>query len=148
MNVVIRTLGAPATLLVVLGAGLTGCGQEGAPGDEVPALASALDQVDTAVEAENYDKARSAVEFLLTETRRAHQDGELSREDADRIRTAARAVLTNLPETQEPQDEPTPESDETTSEDRDEDKDEDEEKPGKPEKDGDKPGKGNDSDDD
>lgn len=123
MNAVIRALGSPVLVLVVLAAALTGCSQRESPGEEVPALAAALDQVDAAIEAENYGKARSAVEFLLTETRRAQQDDDLSSEDADRIRTAARAVLANLPDEQvapEPQDEPTRQSDDKPSDEKDE----------------------------
>lgn len=149
-----RAVASSALVAATLLGTLTGCGQADSPAEEVPALATALDRVDAAVEAENYDKARSAVESLLAETRRARQDGSLSAEDAERIRTAARSVLASLPAEQvdpEPQQQATTEPEETPSGDEDEadEKSEQGEKGrGKPEKDDDKPGKGNDSEDD
>jgi len=78
--------------------GLTACGgDEAAPSDEVPALGKQLERVDDAVEAGDYAKARAAVKDLVAQAAQAQVDGQLSDEQAQRIVTAARSVLENLP---------------------------------------------------
>jgi ribosomal protein L12E/L44/L45/RPP1/RPP2 len=123
-----RTAGSAATgavrtlaLLLALLAGAVaggGCGQDTPPpGEAVPALADRLQRVDAAVEA------------LVAETAHAEVAGNLSSQEADRILTAARALLAQLPAdpSESPAQEPAPSTDapEETEQDVDEDKDDD-----------------------
>lgn len=130
-----RAIGSSALTLAVMTGVLAGCSQDESPAETAPALAAALTQVDQAVEAERYGRARSATEFLLAETRRLQQEGDLSADDADRIRAAARALLATLPAERGPEESPS--ESEAPSDEAEEDQDED--KPGKGE---DKPEKG------
>lgn len=84
-------------LLLLLPTALTACGSEGAPADHVPALATQLEAVEDAVEDGDHDGVRAALERLVARTARAELAGEISAEDADRIRAAAREVLAALP---------------------------------------------------
>jgi serine/threonine protein kinase len=135
-----RTAGSAATgavrtlvLLLALLAGAVaggGCGQDTPPpGEAVPALADRLQRVDAAIEAGNYGQARAAVEALVAETAHAEVAGNLSSQEADRILTAARALLAQLPAdpSESPAQEPAPSTDapEETEQDVDEDKDDD-----------------------
>lgn len=81
-------------LLVVL---LTGCSEETPPAVDVPALSEDLAAVEAAVGAGDFDKVRSALERLVARASRAELAGDISAEEADRIREAARAVLAQLP---------------------------------------------------
>lgn len=76
---------------------LSGCGSESAPADAVPALATQLDAVEAAIDAGDFAKVRAALERLVARTARAELAGEISGEEADRIREAARDVLAELP---------------------------------------------------
>lgn len=76
---------------------LSGCGSETAPADDVPALATQLDAVEAAIEAGDYDKVRAALDRLVARTSRAELAAEISGEEADRIREAARELLAELP---------------------------------------------------
>ena len=77
---------------------LTGCGDETAPSDSVPALARDLDAVDAAIEDGSTEQARAALERLVDETERARTDGRLSDDEAAAITRAAAALLERLPE--------------------------------------------------
>jgi hypothetical protein len=90
---------AGVALVLALAPALVSCGgDEAAPSEQVPALGKHLEEVDAAVEAGDHAKARAAVKELVAETARAQVDGELSDEQAQRIVTAARSVLENLPD--------------------------------------------------
>ncbi len=78
-----------------------GCSEDPAPGESVPALATSLDEVDAAVEAGDYRKARREVEDLIAETAQARVEGDISDEQADQIFEAAHDVLAQLPEAEE-----------------------------------------------
>lgn len=133
-----RGLGSVTLVLVVLPFALVGCGQDESPAEAAPALPAALAQVDDAIEAENYARARSAIEFLLAQTRRAEQDGDLPAEDADRIRTAARDLLNRLPGNQP---EPAPQDSAPEGEGTEPDDEEERQKKDEPDRDDEKPGK-------
>lgn len=89
----LRTLVAAALLPVAL----TACGEESPPSEDVPALATQLAAVEAAVEAGDYGKVRAALERLVARTSRAELAGEITADEADRIREAAREVLAELP---------------------------------------------------
>lgn len=82
------------------------CGEETAPADRVPELATLLDQVDEAVADGDDEAARRGVEELMAATEDARDQGDLDAAEADEILTAADRVLDGLPE--EPTEEPTP----------------------------------------
>lgn len=87
-----------ALLALVLVPSLVSCGEsETPPSEQVPALGKQLDRVDAAVEDGDYEQARAAVKQLVATAARAQVEGELSDEQAQRIVTAARSVLENLP---------------------------------------------------
>ncbi|MFC5730174.1 MULTISPECIES: hypothetical protein [Nocardioides] len=109
-----RTRHGAVVVALLLGGLITGCGQDPPPGEAVPALAEGLEQVDAAVVAEDYAKAADEVESLLAETRQAEEAGDISNEQADRIRAAAAELLARLPTeapAEEPPSEPTPTED-------------------------------------
>ncbi|WP_153397012.1 hypothetical protein [Ornithinicoccus halotolerans] len=86
---------------------LAGCGSDTAPRDTVPELGTHLDAVDTAVVEEDWDQARSELEALVERAEVAAAAGDISGEDADRIRAAATRLLERLPEEQtDPETEP------------------------------------------
>ena len=85
---------------------LAGCGGSSAPSDDVPALGDALDQVDEAIVAGQYDDARSALDELVATATAGREGGELGREEADRILAAAADLSAALPE--EAAEEPEP----------------------------------------
>jgi ABC-type glycerol-3-phosphate transport system substrate-binding protein len=88
-----------AALVLALVPALVSCGgDETAPSEQVPALGKHLEEVDAAVESGDHAAARTAVKELVAETARAQVDGELSDDQAQRIVTAARSVLENLPD--------------------------------------------------
>lgn len=86
------------------------CGEETAPADRVPELATLLDQVDEAVADGDDEAARRGVEELMAATEDARDQGDLDAAEADEILTAADRVLDGLPEepVEEPTGEPTP----------------------------------------
>lgn len=89
---------AAAVLVLALAPALVSCGgDEAVPSEQVPALGRHLEEVDAAVESADHAAARAAVKELVAEAARAQVDGELSDEQAQRIVTAARSVLENLP---------------------------------------------------
>lgn len=93
-----RRRAVAAVLVLALTPALMSCGgDEAVPSEQVPALGKHLEEVDAAVGAGDYAEARAAVKELVAETARAQVDGELSDEQAQRIVTAARSVLENLP---------------------------------------------------
>lgn len=98
-----RTL---ALLLVAL-LGLAGCGSEVAsPASE--ALSSRLEAVDVAATANDPEELEVAVESLLQEVELAEDAGDLTAEQSDRIRAAARALLEAAAPTAPPDREPAP----------------------------------------
>lgn len=89
---------AASALVLALAPVMVSCGgDETAPSEQVPALAKHLEQVDAAIESGDHAAARAAVKELVAEAARAQVDGELSDEQAQRIVSAARSVLENLP---------------------------------------------------
>lgn len=90
---------AGAALALALVPALVSCGgDEAVPSEQVPALGKHLEEVDAAIESGDHAAARTAVKELVAEAARAQVDGELSDEQAQRIVTAARSVLENLPD--------------------------------------------------
>lgn len=74
----------------------SGCGSDDPPGTDVPELSAQLARVDTAVGAHDWAQARTAVKELLTRTATALRAGEISAEEATRIRDAARELLARI----------------------------------------------------
>ena len=96
---------------LLLAALLSGCGAADRPVEAVPALADRLEQVDAAVVAGDDARTREAVTALVDDTEAALASGDLSREQADAITTAAEALLARLEEpsgSQGSDQEPTP----------------------------------------
>jgi len=90
---------AAAVLVLTLAPALVACGgDEAVPSEQVPALGKHLEAVDEAIGAGDHAEARAAVKELVAEAARAQVDGELSDEQAQRIVSAARSVLENLPD--------------------------------------------------
>lgn len=128
-----RAVRTPALLLALLAGGLAagGCGQDTPPpGEAVPALADRLERVDAAIEAGSSGRARAAVEELVAETRQAEAAGDLSSQEADRILTAARALLAQLPAdpSESPAQEPEPSTEAPVETEEDQGKDDDKDK--------------------
>ena len=99
-----RAVAARAVVLALaigLTLGLTGCGGSsdqpaGVSGPE-SALQSRLDAVDRAISAGDWASARTAVNRLEQDARRAERGGDLSRTDAARIVSAGDRLLQTLP---------------------------------------------------
>lgn len=90
---------ATGALVLALVPVLVSCGGDDVvPSEQVPALGKHLDEVDAAVSAGDPAAARAAVKELVAEAARAQVDGELSDDQVQRIVTAARSVLENLPD--------------------------------------------------
>lgn len=83
----------------LIGVLLAGCATTASPGQEAPALESALHRVDTAVAAGHLHHARTEVNTLITDTKQARQRGDISGSQAVQILAAARSVLAQLPST-------------------------------------------------
>lgn len=75
----------------------TGCGDDGAPADAVPALSLQLDRVDAAIDSGRFGAARSALADLVAETEQARADGTLDAEHAEAILEAAGTLDGELP---------------------------------------------------
>lgn len=91
---------------------LAGCGGETGPQEAVPELGTHLEAVDTAVVEGSWEQARSELEALIARADAAEEAGDISSEEADRIRAAATRLLEQLPEepeTQEPETQEEPE---------------------------------------
>lgn len=103
----VQRAGVVASSLVLT----AGCAGSSAPSDEVPALGAALDRVDDAIVAGQYDDARGALDDLVATATTAREEGELGRAEVDRILAAADELRSALPEEQaeEPADEPSEE---------------------------------------
>ncbi len=138
---------AALALVAVLAAG---CGGDSTPADAAPELAEQLARVDRAVAAGDEARIRERVESLVTATEAVRDSGRLDDEEADRILTAADALLARLPaEEPSPKPPPPPSSSPTPTPDPDEDEgdgDEDDEKEEKEEKEEDQPKPGKDDD--
>lgn len=123
-------LAALATAAVLV----AGCGSGTAPAEDVPALATALDDVDAAVVSGDDTAVRDAVDALTEVTTRAREAGDLDAAAADRILAAAEELLAALQEATPPTEDessepptpvaptstPAPTTPEPTSEDDDE----------------------------
>ncbi len=143
---------AALALTAVLAAG---CGGDSTPADAAPELAEQLTRVDRAVTTGDEARIRERVESLVAATEAARDAGRIDDEQADRILTAAEALLGRLP-AEEPAPKPSPSPPSTSSippspdtEDEDEGEEEDEEEEEgreaaspSPRKDEDKHGKG------
>lgn len=143
--------GNPALRLVALALSavlLAGCGGESSPADAAPELADQLARVDRAVTAGDEARIRDRVESLVAATEAARDSGRLDDEQADRILTAADALIARLPAEEPPpkpspsptssSPTPSPTPDEEAEEEREEEEEEPKpaphEKPEKPEK--------------
>jgi outer membrane biosynthesis protein TonB len=84
-----------------------GCGQD-TPSEAAPELARQLAQVDRAVTTGDVARIRERVESLVSATEAARDAGRLDDEQADRILSAADALLAQLPE-EVPEEAPSPE---------------------------------------
>ena len=104
-----RGLAAAAAVLLAL----SGCGDSQSPADDVPELAAALEDVDEALAAEDYEQAEEELTGLVDVSEQAEAEGTLSSTEADDIVGAAEALLSQLPD--EPES-PTPPSSETEPE--------------------------------
>ncbi|HWI42013.1 MAG TPA: hypothetical protein VNS81_00230 [Nocardioides sp.] len=89
-----RRLASVVVTLLLLAT--SGCGSEDPPGTDVPELSVQLARVDTAVGAHDWAEARTAVKELLARTATALQAGDISEEEAARIRNAARDLLARM----------------------------------------------------
>lgn len=94
------------------------CGEEAAPADRVPELATLLDRVDEAVAAGDDGAARRSVKELVATTEDARDRGDLDDAEAEAILTAADRVLDGLSTepAEEPTEEPTPAEEPTAEE--------------------------------
>ena len=102
--------GNPARHLVALALSavlLAGCGSDSSPADAAPELADQLARVDRAVAAGDEARIRERVESLVAATEAARDSGRLDDEQADRILTAADALIARLP-AEEPPPKPSP----------------------------------------
>lgn len=97
----IAALLAAGTLLVT-----SGCGSSTSPADDVPALATALDRVDEAIDSGDDAAARDAVTELAQTATRAEEAGDLDAGQADEIVAAADALLDELSSVEESPTEP------------------------------------------
>jgi hypothetical protein len=123
----------------------TGCG-ETSPDEAAPELARQLAQVDRAVTTGDAARIRERVESLESATETARDAGRLTDEQADRILSAADALLDQLPgqatsPAPSPPASPSPSITPTPEEDEGEGEGEEESKPEKPEPENDKPEK-------
>jgi hypothetical protein len=87
-------------VLVVLVTGLgAGCGsaQQPSAAEQVPALSTRLDRVDSALAEHRFAAARRDLHALINATTSARRSGDLSAEKAQRILAAAAEVLDALP---------------------------------------------------
>jgi hypothetical protein len=148
----VTNTGSPARRLVALALTAVlaaGCGTDSTPADAAPELGEQLARVDRAVTTGDEARIRERVESLVAATEAARDAGRIDDEQADRILTAADALLGRLPAeepaSESPSPPPSPPTTPPSPEDEDEEKPEkhgkdkkDEDKPDKP----DKPGKG------
>ena len=75
---------------------LVACGGDPPPAEAVPALADRLERVDAAIADDRPDRARRAVEALVSEATRARMDGSITADQADEILRAAGQLLERL----------------------------------------------------
>ena len=109
-----RGLAAAACAALVL----SGCGGSQTPADDVPELADALEQVDDALAAEDYEQAEDELTGLVEVAKQAADEGTLSDTEADDIVGAAEALLSRLPAEEAeppPPSEPEPEPEPTVA---------------------------------
>ena len=88
---------APALLAGALLLG--GCGgAETPPGQAAPTLSDRLDAVDAAIVAHQWGRARTQLDLLEGETVAAHESGDITVDQANRIQAAAAALAGRLPQ--------------------------------------------------
>jgi dTMP kinase len=108
----VRITGNPARRLVPLALTVVlfaaGCGGEAAPADAAPELAEQLALVDRAVVAGDEAQIRERVESLVAATEAARDAGRVDDEQADRIMTAAEALLARVPAEEPTSESPSP----------------------------------------
>lgn len=84
---------------LVLGlAVLTGCSEDPAPADDVPALAERLDRAEQAIADGDYGRARTSLDALAAATAQARVANRITDEQANRILDAVAEVLRALRE--------------------------------------------------
>lgn len=125
---------------------LAGCGSETGPQEAVPELGTRLEAVDAAVVEGNWEQARSELEALIARADAAEQAGDISSEEADRIRAAATRLLEQLPEEPATQEPETPEEPEEPAEEAPEETEEEPEEPEEQPEETEDPGEGDDDD--
>ena len=81
---------------------LAGCGQTPTPAQAVPALLTSLGEVDSAVVHGRYAEARARLQTLISATRSAQDEGQLTAARAGAIIVAATEVLDALPASSAP----------------------------------------------
>ena len=85
--------------LITTGAG---CGTSTPPGEAAPGLRAQLSRIDTALAAQQYTTARTALDALVRETVTARNAGTLSADQAQPILAAAARLAADLPSTPRP----------------------------------------------
>jgi hypothetical protein len=104
---------AALALTAVLAAG---CGGDSTPAEAAPELAEQLARVDRAVTTGDEARIRERVESLVAATEAARDAGRIDDEQADRILTAADALLARLPAEEPPSESPSPPTSSPTTE--------------------------------
>lgn len=84
-----------------------GCGDDDPPTQGAPELSGLLVLVDEAVAERRWPAAREAIRRLVQRATEAERDGSITGAQADRIRVAARGLLTQLPAPQPTAPKPT-----------------------------------------
>lgn len=100
-----RRYAGSAALVLSLVAGCGGEEPQPSAADQVPALSTQLERIDTALAAKRYERARDLLEQLTRTTIEARESGDLDGATADRVLAAASRLLAALPE---PEPEPVP----------------------------------------
>ena len=138
----LRAIVTAGALALSLGA----CGSsDEPPGEAVPALATTLTAVESALGDGDNVKAEALLNKLVASTERNREAGKISEEEADRILAAIARLTAALPEssTSPPEETPVEPVPEASDEDKKDGDDKDEEKKDKKDEDG----KGNDDGD-
>jgi hypothetical protein len=77
---------------------LGGCGGSPTPaGQAAPTLSDRLDAVDAAIVGHHWEKARTQLDLLEGETVAAHESGDITVDQANRIQAAAADLAGRLP---------------------------------------------------
>lgn len=89
----------PAALAAALITTSAACGTSTPPGEAAPGLRAQLSRIDTALAAQQYTTARTALDALVRETVAARNAGTLSADQAQPILAAAARLAGDLPST-------------------------------------------------